>query len=116
MTRYRQQGLSITLNAPEHMPTLPAAVEVAIYRIAQEALTNVVRHANAHHCVLALEADNQICLEVCDDGQGLAEGYHMGIGLTSMCERAAELGGSCTIESPNTGGTRVFIRLPQLKE
>jgi len=116
VTRYRQQGLSITFNAPECMPPLPAAVEVAIYRIAQEALTNVVRHANAQHCVLTLEVDDQICLEVRDDGRGLAEDSHRGVGLTSMSERAAELGGSCTIESLDTGGTRIFIRLPLLKE
>jgi signal transduction histidine kinase len=116
VTRYRQPGLSITLNAPEHLPPLPAAVEVAIYRIAQEALTNVVRHAHAQHCVLTLEVDNDACLEVRDNGQGLPADYRAGVGLTSMRERATELGGTCAIAPVNAGGTRVFIRLPLLKE
>jgi signal transduction histidine kinase len=116
LTRYRQPGLSITLNAPEHLPLLPAAVEVAIYRIAQEALTNVVRHAHAQHCVLTLEVDNDVCLEVRDDGQGLPADYRAGVGLTSMRERATELGGTCAIRPVETGGTRVFVRLPILKE
>lgn len=116
VTRYRQQGLSITLTAPECMPPLPAAVEVAIYRIAQEALTNVIRHANAHHCVLSLEVDDSVCLEVRDDGRGRAMDDRAGVGLTSMRERAAELGGSCVIESLDMGGTRVFIRIPLLEE
>ena len=116
VTRYRKPGLSITLNAPEHLPPLPAAVEVAIYRIAQEALTNVVRHANARHCTLSLEVDDHVCLEIRDDGQGLAADYRVGVGLTSMRERAAELGGTCVIGPIEAGGTRVFIRLSLAKE
>jgi signal transduction histidine kinase len=116
VARYRQQSLSITFNAPKYMPQLPAAVEVAIYRIVHEALTNVVRHANAQHCVLSLEVDDHVCLEVHDDGRGLAEDYRPGVGLTSMRERTAELGGSYMIEPLGAGGTRVFIRLPLLKE
>jgi signal transduction histidine kinase len=116
VTRYRQPGLSITLNVPEHLPPLPAAVEVALYRIAQEALTNVVRHAHAQHCVLTLEVDNDACLEVRDDGQGLAADDRAGVGLTSMRERATELGGTCAFAAVEAGGTRVFVRLPLLKE
>lgn len=116
VTRYRQPDLSITLNAPECVPPLPAAVEVALYRIAQEALTNVVRHAHAQHCVLTLEVDNDACLEVRDDGQGLAVDYRAGVGLTSMRERAAELGGTCATGPVKAGGTRIFIRLPLPKE
>ncbi len=83
VTRYRKPGLSITLNAPEHLSPLPAAVEVAIYRIAQEALTNVVRHANAQHAVLMLDVANDVYLEVCDDGQGHPFGLprRCGVGL-----------------------------------
>jgi signal transduction histidine kinase len=116
VTRYRQPGLSITFNAPEYVPPLPAAVEVALYRIAQEALTNAVRHAHAQHCVLTLEVDNDACLEVRDDGQGLPADYRAGVGLTSMRERATELGGTCAIAPGNAGGTCVFIRLPLSKE
>ena len=109
VTRSRSPDLAIVLNTPEQVPPLPAAVEVAIYRIAQEALTNVVRHANAQHCTLTLLADDSINLEVRDDGQGLPAGYRAGVGLTSMRERVAELGGTCAIETVETGGTRILI-------
>ncbi len=116
VTRSRKPGLSITLNTPEQLPPLPAAIEVAIYRIAQEALTNVVRHADAQHCVLTVMVDGSISLEVCDDGQGLPADFRAGVGLTSMRERAVELGGTCVVEGVVTGGTRVVIRLPLVKE
>jgi signal transduction histidine kinase len=116
VTHYRQAGLSITLNAPERLPPLPAAVEVALYRIAQEALTNMVRHAQASTCVVSLRVERDACLEIGDDGQGLPADFRAGVGLTSMRERAAELGGTCLIEPGATGGTRVLVRLPLLKE
>ena len=65
------QGLQITLEAPESPPPLPAAVEVAAYRIALEAMTNVSRHAGARHCCVRLSLPGDLCLEVTDDGCGL---------------------------------------------
>lgn len=105
-------GLQIRLEAPEPLPPLPAAVELAAYRIALEALTNVTRHAHARQCVIRLALDEALGLEILDDGLGLPEGYQAGVGLTSMRERAAELGGMCQIESLPGGGTRVRARLP----
>ncbi len=105
-------GLSVRLEAPERLPPLPAAVEVAAYRIALEALTNVVCHANARSCMMRLTLMDGLCLEVIDDGCGLPVRRSRGVGLRAMCERAAELGGTCLIESPQTGGTRVLARLP----
>jgi signal transduction histidine kinase len=90
-------------------------VEVAVYRIVGEALANVVRHANARSCAVRLSAsDGELLVEVSDDGLGLStDGARApGVGLYSMRERAEELGGSCRIESPPAGGTRVFARLP----
>jgi signal transduction histidine kinase len=116
VARYRQPGLSITLTTPERLPPLPAAVEVALYRIAQEALTNVVRHAHASSCALCLAVGHDVCLEVRDDGQGLPADYRAGVGVTSMRERAAELGGACRIEPGAAGGTRVYVRLPLAQE
>jgi two-component system, NarL family, sensor kinase len=66
--------------------------------------------------VLTLEVDNDACLEVRDDGQGLPADYRAGVGLTSMRERATELEGTCAIAPVNAGGTCVFIRLPLSKE
>jgi signal transduction histidine kinase len=109
-----ENTISITVDAPEHLPPLPAAVEVAAYRIAQEALTNVVRHAAARSCVLRLTLDEPrglLWLEIQDDGCGLPTMRRSGVGLQSMRERAEELGGSCEIESVPGGGTRVRARL-----
>ena len=108
-------GLNITFDTPESLPLLPAAVEVAVYRITQEALTNVVRHAEARICHVCLrldEAAGLLCLEVQDDGKGLPIQRRAGIGLNSMLERAEELGGTLTITSLSTGGTSVLVRLP----
>jgi signal transduction histidine kinase len=109
-------ALQINVDAPEALPPLPAAVEVAAFRIAQEALTNVVTHAQAQHCTVRLEMKNGLMIEVVDDGVGLANGDrpHNGLGLLSMRERAEELGGSCLIEPVTGGGTRVLASLPLL--
>jgi len=111
-------GLSISMEAPERLPPLPAAVEVAAYRIVLEALTNVARHAHARTCHIHLELREAqvLYLEVTDDGGGLPKDYHAGVGLTSMRERAMELGGECRIEPGPTHGIRVVARLPLLKE
>jgi signal transduction histidine kinase len=104
--------LQIVVDAPDALPTLPAAIEVAIYRIVTEALTNVVRHAQAQTCHICLRLADMLELEVVDDGLGLPLEYQAGVGLLGMRERAAELGGSCTIASLPSGGTRVHVRLP----
>ena len=107
-----EQGLQITLEAPESPPLLSAAVEVAAYRIALEALTNVSRHAGAHHCSVRLSLPGDLCLAVTDDGRGLPHTVHAGVGLTSMRERAEELGGTCRATALPQGGTEVMARLP----
>ena len=105
------QRVQITLEAPE-VPLLPAAVEVAAYRIALEAMTNVSRHAGARHCYVRLSLPGDLCLEVIDDGHGLPSAVRAGVGLRSMRERAEELGGSCRAEVLPQGGTGVMARLP----
>ncbi len=105
----------VAVEVPENLPTLPAAVEVAVYRIAQEALTNVARHARAQSCVVRLAVDGDVSLEIVDDGTGIPAGRNAGVGLSSMRERASELGGSCVIQSVPEGGTRVLVRLPLTK-
>ena len=93
---------------------LPAAVEVAAYRIATEALRNVSQHAAARHCrvCLSLNGSGVLRLDVEDDGVGLAADRRIGVGLTAMHERAAELGGSCRAAAGASGGTRVAALLP----
>ena len=109
---YRAGGLHVIVSLPDGLPPLPAAVEVACYRIAQEALTNVVKHAHARNCALSLTMDDAVTLELMDDGRGLPEQRSSGVGLNSMRERASELGGQCLIEPRPGGGTRVLARLP----
>jgi len=109
-------GLRVRLEAPDVLPTLPAAVEVAAYWIVQEALTNVVRHAQAHSCVVRLHLSEELELEISDDGLGLPAECRAGVGLRSIRERAEELGGTCRIEPGQTSGTRVLVQLPMPKE
>ena len=109
---YGHSGLNVSVEAPEELPPLPAAVEVAAYRIVQEALTNVARHARARACRVRISVDEDLKLEITDDGVGLPEDRRAGVGLSSMRERAAELGGTCVVGPGPTGGTRVFARLP----
>jgi signal transduction histidine kinase len=110
------QGLQITLEAPESLPSLAAAVEVAAYRIALEAITNVSRHARARHGNVRLSLAKDLCLEIKDDGCGLPDAVRAGVGLVSMRERAEELGGICTIDALPQGGTGVIARLPLASE
>jgi signal transduction histidine kinase len=110
------EGFRATVEAPDELPPLPAAVEVAAYRIVQEALMNVSRHARAYSCTVRLactdSSSRELTIEVTDDGVGLPERPEGGVGLHSMRERAAELGGECEIVSSWPSGTRVFARLP----
>ena len=110
--QYATKGLKISVDTPQTLPSLPAAVEVAAYRIVQEALTNVVRHAAASECVIRLGLEGELELEITDDGVGLPEDRGAGIGLSSMRERAVELGGTCVVEPSLPEGTRVLARLP----
>jgi signal transduction histidine kinase len=113
--QYSQNGLCVSVEAPEDLPPLPAALEVTAYRIAQEAMTNVVRHARARTCTVRIglnKVAGMLRLEVEDDGRGLGEEHKSGVGMHSMCERAEELGGRCDIESQAAGGTFVSVLLP----
>ena len=121
--QYSVKGLRVSVEGPEKPPPLSAAVEVAAYRIAQEALTNVLRHAEASTCTVSLAIDEAgaLCLEVRDDGRGIPgpqedSSVRAGVGLTSMRERTSELGGSLVVEPLAEGGTRVRARLPLPRE
>ena len=104
--------LTCDVYAPDPMPPLPAAVEVAAFRIAQEALTNVARHASARRAAGTITVDDALELEVRDDGCGLPKHHHHGVGLTSMRERATELGGTFALNGAPDGGTLVHVHLP----
>jgi signal transduction histidine kinase len=101
------------LDAPDALPPLPAAVEVAALRIALEGLTNAARHSGGSTVSVRIElAGDALVVSVADDGQGLSNSAHTGVGLTSMHERAEELGGALRVESNAAGGTTVIAQLP----
>ena len=103
----------MTLDAPDQdLTDLPAAVEVACYRIVTEALTNVTRHARATQCSIRIHLDQDLDVEVSDDGVGLPDGWRTGVGIASMRERVAELGGKLEIEPCLPHGTMITAHLP----
>ncbi len=92
---------------------LPAAVEVAAYRIVSEALANVVKHAGASRVDVRLDAaPTALTVTVADDGRGIGPDVTAGVGLLSLRERAEELGGRCEVICPDDGGTTVSAVLP----
>ncbi|HLO28897.1 MAG TPA: histidine kinase [Anaerolineales bacterium] len=112
------QGLRLEVGElPDDLQSLPAAVEVAAYRIALEALTNIIRHAHAKYCSVRFTKNGDgwtksLQIEIVDDGIGLPREQRAGIGLRSMRERAEELGGTLTVEPALPGGTRLVAMLP----
>jgi signal transduction histidine kinase len=105
-------GLEIKLKSPDEMPALPAAIEVASYRIALEAVTNVIHHSGASRCKLELQANDWFEITVSDNGHGLPDHLVPGVGIRSMRDRTAELGGAFTIKNNPGGGTKITARLP----
>ncbi len=102
----------VEVTVSRQLPPLPAAVETAAYRVTLEALTNVVNHARARSCAVRIELDGDLRLEIRDDGVGMRAGAVSGVGLRSMRERVAELGGAIEIGPNGSSGTAVVARLP----
>ncbi|MGY1601960.1 histidine kinase [Geodermatophilus sp. SYSU D00815] len=107
-------GPAVTVTADGDLTGLPAALEVAVLRIVQEAVHNAVRHAGARTVdVTVRSGPHGVEVDVVDDGRGLARDRTPEVGLASMAERAAELGGSCAVGPGALGGTRVHAVLPR---
>ncbi|HRE47549.1 MAG TPA: histidine kinase [Aggregatilineales bacterium] len=100
------------LQSLAQLSPLPAAVEVAVYRIVQEGVNNVIRHAHARSCQVEIETNGQLMIHIQDDGLGLPTPLNYGVGLHSMRERSEELGGHFSIRNQPGGGTAVHVRLP----
>jgi len=117
----QRSDLQVTLDAPNDLGRLPDAIELALFRVLQEALTNVHRHSGAIAADIVIRQDaEQVILEVKDNGRGippellarfLATGEGMGVGLAGIGERVRELGGKLRIESDG-GGTLVQVTMP----
>jgi two-component system sensor histidine kinase UhpB len=112
----RQGGVSVERRLSQDLPPLSPELELVLYRVAQEALTNVIRHAGASRCVIELcRADGTVELSVSDDGRGMApafDGEAPGIGIEGMRERALLAGGTLAIESRPGSGTTVRLTVP----
>jgi signal transduction histidine kinase len=109
----RSSGLLVTVEASETLPTMTPGVEHAAFRIADEAVNNVVRHASASRCWVRITADEDLLIAVTDNGVGMpTQPRREGVGLASMRKRALDLGGELTIRAGADGGTTIEARLP----
>ena len=114
VAHYREAGLAVTLTRPEALPTLEPNAEIVVYRVASEALRNVLRHAAARACRVTLKVDGaDVVLEVVDDGVGL-QGQPEGVGRRAMAHRVTDLGGELFLSEPDEGGVHVNARLPEV--
>jgi two-component system, NarL family, sensor kinase len=111
--RLSNPALRIELDLPDRLPALAPVVELAAYRIAAEALANAIRHSGGTRATVRLtDAGDGLVLTVTDDGTGIPAGAgRTGLGLRSMAERAADLGGTCQVRGGRTG-TTLTARLP----
>jgi two-component system, NarL family, sensor kinase len=116
----KRSGIPVELHLAEISDRLPREIELALFRVLQESLTNVHRHAKANHVDIEIRCtDDEVSLEVVDDGKGINRdtllrfraGEAGGIGLAGMRERLAELGGKLEVES-GAEGTRIRATLP----
>jgi signal transduction histidine kinase len=111
----QRSGIEASLRIDENLSHLPSEVEISIYRIVQECLTNMHRHSGSPTARIRVEQlATEIEIEVQDDGRGMSSGKNTngsGVGLFGMRERARQLGGTLEIKS-NEKGTSVFARLP----
>jgi two-component system sensor histidine kinase UhpB len=111
-------GLLIARRIPGELPRLPADADLVLFRVAQESLTNVVRHAGARRAEVTLErARDHLELRVADDGVGIRDEAGGGIGngaggIRGMRERALLVGGQLDVEASPAGGTEVRLRIP----
>ncbi|MGI9075795.1 MAG: sensor histidine kinase [Gemmatimonadaceae bacterium] len=115
-------GGTVTLDISAPVPDVPPLVKIALYRVLQEALSNIRRHAGVGDAAVRITADDgTLCLEVADNGRGFvppplvgpeATEQHAHIGLRGMRERATMLGGTLHVESRPGAGTRVLVRIP----
>jgi two-component system sensor histidine kinase UhpB len=109
----RRADIDVALEVAPDLPPLPADVELAVYRIAQEALTNAVRHSGCTRLRVRLSAeDDAVYLRVADDGRGLGELPRSGGGVRGMRERALMIGGRLVLGVSDEGGVEVELSIP----
>ena len=110
---HRRSSIEVRLDLPDSMHRLPPDKELSLFRIAQEALTNVHRHAASPWAAIRLKVQsNSVMLEIEDDGRGIVGTPFLGVGLAGMRERIRHIGGVFSVETTHTGGTRVRTTIP----
>jgi signal transduction histidine kinase len=115
--RQQEERIPINLSLADQLPPLNAAVEVAIYRIFQTSLDNVIKHANATMCTIRLRSErDELMLIIEDDGVGLPKDVTEGVGLASMRERAEELSGTFHVAPRHPRGTYLQVAIPLIGE
>lgn len=116
--RYEASRLKISLDVSDLSTRLPGHLEITVFRLVQEALTNTVKHANAHNLSIRITRRNdRLIVEVADDGKGMGPGAKRnGMGLAGLKERVALVGGSLTITSAPGAGTRLEADIPVASE
>ena len=118
--RLAARGVAVQFEFPEAPPDLTPEARITVYRVVQEALSNIERHAKAETVLVACNVSaNELTIEIEDDGTGFdpeevrqPRENGQGLGLLGMRERLSLLGGTCSVESQPGQGTRVLIRLP----
>jgi signal transduction histidine kinase len=120
----QRSGVEVTINIAECHPRLPGEIELALFRILQESLTNIHKHAKSTTAEVTLDIQPvQVCLTIGDNGKGIshelltrfqADGSNVGVGLSGMRERVSELGGQLSIHS-SAAGTRISAVIPLAK-
>lgn len=116
----QRSGLALEVHGAEPRPRLPQATEIALFRVAQEALTNIVKHAAASAVKICLRPEpGRVTLTIADNGAGFdgearAMAAGMGMGMASMRERAEAVGARARIESARGRGTRVIVEVPHV--
>jgi PAS domain S-box-containing protein len=105
---HQRSAIEVRLDLPDSMRRLPPDDELCLFRIAQEALTNVHRHASSPWAAIRLKVQsNSVMLEIEDAGRGIADSPSLGVGLAGMRERIRHIGGIFSVETTKAGGTRV---------
>jgi signal transduction histidine kinase len=113
----RRAKIEVSTVIPEEMASLPPEIAIALFRVGQEALNNIIRHARARHVELVVEAEEEVCaITIADDGIGMDLSnprFLNSHGISGMRHRIARLGGNCEVESAPGKGTRLLITIPR---
>lgn len=114
--QYSHSEIHFKVFMPPNVSTLPAAIEIATYRIIQESISNVIRHSNATECIIKITMNNYLTIEITDNGKGISTISKKGIGMASMRERTEELNGTFHVISTSKQGVSIQAIFPFIEK